>query len=166
MGLAQTPLSTEEGGLLDPVWSEWVIRFGYFMLFAFPIGSVLKEFGSKDSAEHHHVILAENILVVSLNICLLFLLFVGLTEARFIWTGSPLTGVFSEYSWYSEVVTSSQFYLFVLQHTREILLISIIFYLYKEFFRPIVTLLVLSLLTSLHSSVSSLSSALEQKMGK
>lgn len=136
------------------------------MLFAFPIGSVLKEFGSKESAEHHHVILAENILVIALNVCLLFLLFIGLTEARFIWAGSPLTGVFSEYSWYREVVTSSQFYLFVLQNTREIVLISIIFYLYKEFFRPLVTLLVLSLLISLHSSVSSLSSALEQKMGK
>ena len=51
-------------------------------------------------------------------------------------------------------------------HAREFLLIVLAFWLYREFLRPLVTLLIFTILLSLHGSVTSLSQSLSERLGK
>ena len=93
-------------------------------------------------------------------------LFVSLSEGLFIWSDSPLHGIFTGYSWYQETLKTSQLYLLVTSHAQEALLIGLAFWLYREFLRPLVTLLIFTFLVSLHGSVTSLSQSLSERLGK
>lgn len=166
IGIAHIPVDPTVVSWLSGESNMWISRVAYVVLFAFPIGSVVKWFGSKEQASHPTAALIEDILTYALTWILLLFLFVSLSEGLFIWSDSPLHGIFTGYSWYQETLKTSQLYLLVTSHAQEVLLISLAFWLYREFLRPLVTLLIFTFLVSLHGSVTSLSQSLSERLGK
>ena len=166
IGIANIPVDPTVMGWLPNDSTSWISRCAYIVLFVFPIGSVVKWFGSKERASHPTAALIEDILTYILTWVLLLFLFVSLSEGLFIWWDSPLSGVFTNYSWYQETLKTSQAYMLMISYTRELLLIVLAFWLYREFLRPLVTLLIFTFLLSLHGSVTSLSQSLSQRLGK
>lgn len=166
IGIANIPIDPTVVGWLSNDSTSWLSRCAYIVLFAFPIGSVVKWFGSKERASHPTAALIEDVLTYILTGILLLFLFVSLSEGLFIWWDSPLHGIFTNYSWYQETLKTSQFYTLITLHVQELLLICLAFWLYREFLRPLVTLLIFTFLTSLHGSVNSLSQSLSERLGK
>ena len=93
IGIANIPIDPAVISGFPDGSDVWISRCAYIVLFAFPIGSVVKWFGSKERASHPTAALIEDILTYILTWVLLLFLFVSLSEWLFIWWDSPRVSV-------------------------------------------------------------------------